>query len=164
MIEFFVPGLPKAKGNHSAFVVPGTTIARVTENTKGSKSWAAAVSGTAADHRPDVLWDFPVKLTCIFFFDPPKYMLKGKARQQEWFHLKKPDLDKAIRNVKDCLTKVIYVDDCYVVEEHLYKTIGFQPGVSIRLERSTDWGFIPDEHVLRGTGKALFPGPWEGGQ
>jgi len=146
MIKFFVPGLPKAKGNHRAFVVPGTNRAYITEKDSGMKSWAGVVSGIAIDHRPAELWTFPVTLRCVFCFPPPQYMLKGKKQHLEWFHTKKPDLDKIVRCIKDCLTNVIYKDDSYVVEESLAKTYGFIPGVSIELEESMAWGFVPSQH------------------
>lgn len=156
MISFFVPGLPISKGSKKSFAVPvkGQVNKHGQQKFRGIsmeatdaklKPWAAAVSGQAIDHRPAELWTCPVKLTCKFYFPPANYMLKGKAQHQEFFHIKKPDLDKIIRAIKDALTNVIYKDDCYVVEESLVKMIGFHPGVSIMLEESAAWGFVASQ-------------------
>lgn len=133
IIDFTVLGVPIPKGSMKAFMRPGMRFPIVTHDNVKSKPWAEGMRLMAQQHAPPGgPWDGPVNLTAEFYLPRPKSLSKKVLH-----HVKKPDLDKLLRNLKDSLKGVIYFDDSQVVHVNARKTYAnhlSSPGVRIRLE------------------------------
>jgi len=139
-IEFFVPGIPVAKGSHRAFVIPGTNRAVVTgTNPAKAKPWASSITTLAVKYKPPQPWDGPIHLNATFYLPPPKSLPKTTP---SW-PIKKPDADKLLRFLKDCLTGVFYHDDAQVISVTLAKHYSVVPGVLVEVTQFCGQGFVP---------------------
>lgn len=113
-VSFTVLGAAVPKGSMSAFAFKrhdGSLGAVVTDKTKGTKDWQAAVRNAAQQQCGGVFFEGPVRLAVVFFLPRPQSLPK-KVKH----HTKKPDVDKLLRAVKDSLTKTLWRDDAQVVE------------------------------------------------
>lgn len=118
-LEFTVWGVAQPKGSARAFVPKGWTRAVVTSDNPKGKGWqqlVAEAAGRAKDGTGAALLTGPVRLQVAFYLPRPKSLPKRTAH-----HVKKPDLDKLLRSVKDGLTKVIWHDDSQVVRAEVSK-------------------------------------------
>lgn len=119
-LRFTAYGVPQPKGSAKAFVPKGWTRAVVTSDNVKNKGWQQLVA-EAASHalgrEARGLHTSPVHLSVAFYLPRPK-SLPRKVTE----HLKKPDLDKLVRSVKDALTKVVWQDDSQVTQITASKT------------------------------------------
>lgn len=134
-ISFTAYGTPAPKGSTRAFVPKGWKRAIVTEDNKHTRPWAAIVqdaaimAGGGAGTAIEFQKGSPVRLEIRFIMPRPKSLPKRVRR-----HVKKPDLDKLVRAVKDALTGVTWVDDSQVVQveaEKQYAINGEMPRAEI---------------------------------
>lgn len=137
-VRFRVYGLPQTKGSAKGFVIPGKfgkkARAIITNDNTKNKGWAQTVSGEAQRHRLATCpWSGPIALMLVFFMPIPKSLPK-RAPQ---FMVKKPDLDKMVRSVKDALKGVMYEDDRQVVDMDTHKVYAESPGVWIQVSELT---------------------------
>lgn len=113
-LTFTVHGVAQPKGSARAFVPKGWTRAVVTSANPKNKGWQQLVSEAASRALDAEAWPLaagPVRLMVAFYLPRPKSLPKRVTA-----HLKKPDLDKLTRSVKDALTKVVWNDDSQVVQ------------------------------------------------
>lgn len=146
-ISLFVPGLPRAAGSKRAFVLRKggvlTNRAIVTDANPHSASWKSDVRGGASRAYSGPLLDGPLKMTLEFVMPRPKsHFRTGKNSDlmrddAPFFHTGKPDATKLTRGVEDSLTNIIWTDDARVVIQHITKTYGPKPGVTIIVEEAT---------------------------
>lgn len=133
IIEFEVFGVPIPKGSTKAFMRPGMKYPVVTADNTKSKPWASTITTMAQQHAPPGgPWEGPVDLVVWFTLPRPKSLPKKVVHP-----VKKPDLDKLLRNLKDALKGVIYCDDSQVVHAETRKSYAnamVSPGVRVRLE------------------------------
>lgn len=133
-ISFHVLGIPQPKGSTKAFMRPGMRFPVVTNDNLKSKPWADTIRLVAQQHAPaEGPWDGPVELSVWFYMVRPKSLPKKIVH-----HVKKPDLDKLVRNLKDSLKGVIYFDDSQVMHVQATKTYSTDedaPGVRVVCER-----------------------------
>lgn len=117
-LTFTVYGVPQPKGSARAFVPKGWSRAIVTSDNPKNKGWQQLVAEAACQalNGQTFYTDGPVRLTVVFYLPRPKSLPKRVAA-----HLKKPDLDKLVRSVKDALTKVVWQDDAQVTELNAVK-------------------------------------------
>ena len=135
MIHFTAYGVPAPKGSMKAFYRPGMRFPVVTEANKNTRPWAAIVKDAAiqASAGRPVSGD-PLCLSVVFHMPRPKSLPKKVVA-----HVKKPDLDKLLRAVKDALTGVLWRDDSQVIgvmATKLYVDIGQMPRAEIGVECS----------------------------
>lgn len=111
-LTFTVLGEPIPKGSTKAFYVPKLKRAIVTHDNPRTRTWAQSVLEAAiAAYGNAAPLDGPVALTLRFYLPKPKSAPKRLVDQ-----VKKPDLDKLVRALKDGLTRAgIYHDDSQVV-------------------------------------------------
>lgn len=113
VIEFEVYGVPVPKGSTKAFFRPGMKYPVVTHDNAKTKPWQEAIvcaAREAGQGRPPA--DGPVALLLKFYMPRPK-----SAPRYVRLPVRKPDLDKLVRCVKDGLTRAgLYRDDSQVVE------------------------------------------------
>lgn len=136
-IAFRVYGIPQTKGSAKGFVgrskKTGKLRAFITNDNTKNKGWAETVSGEAQlarrVHHLAAPFAGAIRLELEFYVKKPKSYPKTK----ELPAIKKPDLDKMIRSVKDALTGIFYLDDSQVVEESASKHYGDSPGALIRI-------------------------------
>lgn len=134
----FVPGVPIPKGSTKAFPFKrknGKMGVAVTAANSKTKPWQAQVAAVAKKELAwsGVVWAGPISLTVCFVMPRPKSLPKKVL-----YHLKKPDLDKLLRSVKDALKGIAYVDDSQVIATHATKCYGQScSGASITIERVT---------------------------
>jgi Holliday junction resolvase RusA-like endonuclease len=72
----------------------------------------------------------PLELDFIFYFGVPKSTSAPRRKdmlQDKIHHMIKPDNDNCQKYLLDCMTGVIYVDDCQVVDIHARKVYGDSP-------------------------------------
>jgi len=111
-LEFVVYGTPIPKGSTRAFMRPGMRFPIVTNDNAKTKPWQESVVAAAREilgERPPL--EGPVVLYVHFFLPRPQ-----SAPRRVVEPVKKPDLDKLLRAVKDGLTRAgVYRDDAQVV-------------------------------------------------
>ena len=135
-IEFTVLGVPVPKGSTRAFAMMrnGKPFAVTTAANPKTKSWQSEVTVMAQAHAPaEGPWDGPVQLSVNFLMPRPKTLAKKVQH-----HIKKPDLDKLLRLIKDALKGVIYKDDSQVVEVWASKKYHAVTGVRILATTSSE--------------------------
>lgn len=131
MIAFSVRGNPQPKGSFRAFMPRGARYPIVTNDNRKTKPWQDLISYVANCHAPaGGPWDGPIALNLKFWMARPKSLPKCF-----FWAIKKPDLDKLQRCVKDSLKGIIYVDDAQVVKSGLEKNYGDAPGVDVEIIR-----------------------------
>lgn len=135
-IAFTAYGVAQPKGSAQAFIPKGWTRAIVTSDNPKNKGWQQVVAEAASAALRQQGWVIvegePLRLRVLFFLPRPKY-IKAKTPP----HVKKPDLDKLIRSVKDALTGVIWQDDSQVdeiVAQKSYAPPGWIPSAVIAVE------------------------------
>ena len=133
-ITFQVFGVPVPKGSMKAFMRPGMRFPVVTHDNLKSKPWADTMRLMAQQHAPvGGPWDGAIELHASFYLPRPKSLPKKVLH-----HIKKPDLDKLLRNLKDALKGVIYIDDAQVIDVHpkkFYATPDAPPQVVVTIRR-----------------------------
>jgi len=113
-LRFQVYGVAVPKGSARAFVPKGWSRAIVTSANTKTKPWQALVAEGASRALADAGGEQlsgAIGLEVTFTLPRPASLPKRVVD-----HLKKPDLDKLLRAVKDALTKVVWHDDSQVVE------------------------------------------------
>lgn len=128
MIAFTVYGTPIPKGSTRAFYVKKLGRAVITAANSKTKPWAQMITATALSERPEQPLEGAIALRLAFYLPRPVSLPK-KARMA----IKKPDLDKLSRTVKDALTGVIWKDDSQVVQLLATKEYGV-PRVEIEVQ------------------------------
>ena len=133
-IDFQVFGVPIPKGSMKSFMRPGMRFPIVTHDNLKSRPWADGIRLQAQQHAPaGGPWDGAVELHATFYLPRPKSLPK-----RIMYPTKKPDLDKLVRNLKDALKGVIYLDDAQVIHtvsaKH-YATAEAPPSVVVSLRR-----------------------------
>jgi Holliday junction resolvase RusA-like endonuclease len=133
-IDFQVFGVPIPKGSMKSFMRPGMRFPIVTHDNLKSKPWADGVRLQAQQLAPaGGPWDGAVSLHVSFYLPRPKSLPKKVVHP-----VKKPDLDKLLRNIKDSLKGVMYFDDSQVTQVTAAKYYANQttpPCVTISLGR-----------------------------
>jgi crossover junction endodeoxyribonuclease RusA len=114
---FTVYGTPIPKGSTKAFFRPGMKYPVVTEDNKRTRPWSQDVLNAAREalEKSGGNWremeSRAVSLQIAFYLPRPKKAPKRITRQ-----IRKPDLDKLVRAIKDALTRAgVYRDDAQVV-------------------------------------------------
>lgn len=141
-IEFFVPGIPVAKGSAKGFCLPNSRRVIITQtNRDKQKPWASLIAVMARNAGVTPIRG-PVKLSMSFYFPRPKsHYRTGKnahllTDDAPAFHTSRPDGDKLTRCVWDALTGVAYLDDSQVAAwgsgEKMYSDT--RPGCVIRID------------------------------
>jgi len=72
----------------------------------------------------------PLELDIVFYFSVPKSTSTAKRKQMlrdDIHHMIKPDNDNLQKYYLDCMTGIIYEDDCQVVDIHARKVYGDSP-------------------------------------
>lgn len=112
-MKFIVFGTPIPKGSTRAFMPKGRRFPVVTHDNAKTKPWQESVVAAAREAMPpDTLpIEGAVAMTLEFYLPKPKSAPKRVTEP-----LKKPDLDKLVRCVKDGLTRAgVYRDDSQVI-------------------------------------------------
>jgi Holliday junction resolvase RusA-like endonuclease len=124
--EFFVPGTPIAKQyRQTKFgVIYNKGINVAWEKAIG---WAAQVAA-GPGYKPVL---FPAKVTMTFSFPIAKSRKELKPND---LHLQDPDLDNLQKSCLDGIKRVLFMDDCQVVEIHAKKKWNNDSGVRIEIE------------------------------
>lgn len=134
MISFTVLGIPQTKGSTKAFMRPGMRYPVITNDNTKNKAWADGVKLVAQQHAPaGGPWKGPVSLTLVFSLVRPTSLSRKVLH-----HVKKPDLDKLTRSIKDSLKGVIYYDDSQVMVldcRKYYEDTMSPPGVQVSVEQ-----------------------------
>lgn len=132
-VRFRVYGIPQSQGSMRAFMPKGGRFPVVT-HAKGPKlnAWRTVVHLAAP--KGDLLLG-PLSMTLVFYMPIPKSrppVLRTAKQIYDWaFPWKKPDPDKMLRAIFDALTGVVYNDDSQIVDLHLRKEYGADPGVEV---------------------------------
>jgi Holliday junction resolvase RusA-like endonuclease len=137
MISFTVRGIPVPQGSMSAFMPKNGTrplMHSVNGNklkkwrTEVGKSAALAVRGTPAGKKVGL------RVNVVFVLPQAKSNKNVEA-------VNKPDIDKLVRAALDGMTKIVYEDDCQVVELHASKEYGSDPRMEMIVEEMS----VPQE-------------------
>lgn len=139
MIEFFVPGVPKAQPRQYRFakkLPDGRVIARaITPNT--AENWKNQVA-TAAQHLiPAQPIPGAIYLTLAFQMPRPKahFTKKGLRPAAPVPHTSKPDCDNLGKAVMDALSVLqFWGDDAQVCQLYITKRYDEQPGCRVWLK------------------------------
>ena len=112
-LRIVVYGVPIPKGSTRAFIPKGWTRPIITADNAKSKPWQESVVAAAREALAGAVPILePVSLAVSFYLPRPKSAPRRITRP-----IKKPDLDKLLRCVKDGLTRAgVYRDDAQVIE------------------------------------------------
>lgn len=117
VLRFTVVGIAQPKGSTRAFLKKGRPV--VTSDNPKNKSWERQVAVMARLAMQEQHFQYlagPVALEVQFYLPRPQAIRDTRVP-----HVKKPDLDKLVRSVKDALTKMAFEDDSQVVCLHASK-------------------------------------------
>jgi crossover junction endodeoxyribonuclease RusA len=133
-IDFFVPGIPVAKGSMRAYAIPGGRVG-MTNDSKKTKPWQADVKHFASQAwtGPPLPKDVAVDIDLRFWLVRPR-SVSAKRRPCP---VVKPDVDKLARCILDALTGVCFVDDSQVVALGASKKYSDVPGVDVWISART---------------------------
>lgn len=126
MLELFIAGVPRPQGSKNAYR-RGTRVVMVEAN-KHLPEWRQAVY--EALRASGKQFDGAVTVMATFYIPRPK-------TNKRLYATTKPDVDKLVRAIGDCLTKAgTIVDDSYIVTWNAAKAYadGVEPGVRIIVE------------------------------
>ena len=121
-IQIRVFGVPRAKGSKRAFYNKRTQRAFVVDASSKSRDWEEAVRKAAVEAYNGPLLTGALRVDTRFILPRPKshfgtgrnaHRRKASAPLR---HMKKPDLDKLVRAVRDGLRQVVYRDDAQIDE------------------------------------------------
>jgi Holliday junction resolvase RusA-like endonuclease len=138
-LDFVVFGVAVPKGSTRAFTPKGARFPIVTADNAKTKPWQALVADRASaalEASGGAQFEGAVALAVTFWLPRPA-SLPRRVRE----HLKKPDLDKLVRSVKDALTRVVWPDDAQVVHVNAtkrYAEAGTAPHAEIRISHWTE--------------------------
>ena len=158
MISIFIPGVPVAKGSPRMMVNRRTGKPFPGKDSEKLVAWerVARAYATTAMHGRE-MFDCPVVLCASFVFPRPKShlgkdgnVLPSKPKR----YTAKPDLDKLMRALGDCLNGIVYRDDSQILSCTLHKqyeneNLGLCIGTLVEVEMMFDL-FVP---VRRFTGR-----------
>jgi crossover junction endodeoxyribonuclease RusA len=131
-VHFFVAGIPQPKGSAKAFIPKGWNRPIVTHDNPKTRPWEKTISLVAQQNMPaDAPWPGPIYLQLSFTLPKPK----SAPKRKEIYPIKRPDLDKLARAVKDALKSVMYLDDAQVTQLSAEKIYGERPGVEVFIVR-----------------------------
>lgn len=143
MIEFTVYGTPAPAGSKKGFPLraKGGKIVgvRLTDDSKRSKPWQAAVTAEAAEAMTGrELLRGPIEVSFRFYVRRPKghFGKRGLRPSAPAYPTVKPDVLKLARAVEDALTGVVYSDDALIVDEQLAKRYGEPERAEVRIRRA----------------------------
>lgn len=130
VIALEVRGDPIPQGSTKAFMRGGHV--RTTSDNVNLKGWRQQVATAAqAAMRGDMALG-PLRCDVEFRMKPPQAAINAKGQLKEGRHpVTKPDLDKLARAIMDGLTGIAWKDDAQVVDLHVRKVYGLQPGASV---------------------------------
>lgn len=132
-IEFFVPGIPVAKGRPK-FARSGNFVRAYTPektaNYETQVSWYAheAMKGKTP-------FELPIILHVMATMPIPASISKKKQAQMvndEIAHMKRPDLTNIIKAIEDGMNGIVYKDDCQIHIIGAEKRYGLDVGVLVR--------------------------------
>jgi len=136
VVSFQVFGVAQPKGSTRAFVPKGWTRPIITSANPKAKGWQQLVAEQAQAVAGDGMFTGPVIVAVVFHLPRPQSLPKRVLH-----HVKKPDVDKTLRNVLDSLTGVLYHDDAQVVRvvaEKRYAAIAAAPRAVITVAEAAD--------------------------
>lgn len=130
MVEFFIPGLPTAKGRPKFAVRGGFARAYTPKKTVDYEKLVAQY-GRIAIATP---LDGPLCVDLTFTLPIPASTPKKRALELlNGPHQKKPDLDNMCKSVTDGLNGMAYADDSQIYDLHARKVYGHEVGVLVRI-------------------------------
>ena len=118
MISFRVFGDPAPQGSKT--IMRG----RLVESSKKLPAWRKAV--TEAAEQVDFYTEDAVDVLIIFYMPKPKSLKRKRPSV-------KPDIDKLIRSVSDCLSGTVIKDDAQIVTISARKEYSDEPGAEIQV-------------------------------
>lgn len=135
--EVFVVGDPRPMGSKTAFVIPGTNRAIMSDGSNSNpgvkrlKAWKASVCDEALRLAQEGTFDGGLQVTLTFVLTRPSGHL-GKAGSVRPSAPRspcvKPDVDKLARQVLDCLTQGGLIRDDSRVVELVARKVYAEPG------------------------------------
>lgn len=125
MIRFFVVGTPAPQGSKKAVPVKGGRTVLIETNDARKKAWrtevADAIAGWKEAHPDEVAacpLTGPLFLSVTFYFHRPASVSVKKRP----YPTVKPDVDKVVRSIMDCLKiNGLIGDDALVIDLHAKK-------------------------------------------
>ncbi len=135
-ISFFIPGEPVAKGRARSFVDSNTK--KIGHFTPGKtvryESTVALFGSQAMGSREPTLSPVSLVLT-VYLSIPGSWSGKkqNEAKQGLIVPSKTPDLDNILKAISDGLNKIVWRDDCQVVDCLMRKRFSDTPGVQVTI-------------------------------
>ena len=137
VVEITVRGIPVPQGSMRAFVNPKTGRAQIVSMQRGGSlgAWRDRIATEAQAAMAGRLpIDGPIKVQARFVFPRPASHegRHGLLPSAPVHKVTAPDLDKLARSF-DSLSGIVWRDDALVVEMHLAKSYGEEPGLRLRV-------------------------------
>lgn len=139
-IHIFIPGPPVAKGSPKMMINRRTGARFPGKDSKKLEEWEKVARGSAiAAMQGRELLRGAVRLEVEFVFPRPKSHI-GKNRRllsgKPFIHISKPDLDKLMRALGDCMNGIVYADDsmicrCLLMKRYENVDVGISVGTSV---------------------------------
>ncbi len=132
-ISFSVRGTPRPQGSKNAYPTKSGKVHQV-ESSKGLPDWRADVKAAAERVWTNPPTELPLYVVLNFQFIRPKSVSVKKRP----YPSVRPDGDKLERAILDAITKVIFKDDCQVVQCLRTEAYGEFEGVHIEIREQTE--------------------------
>lgn len=125
-----------SRGAHAAMYSPTTVKTKAGRKAHPIVAFKNAVRAAAVSNGNDGtnLIDCALRVDCCFVFPRPQRLLKKSSPKCRLPHIIKPDRDNLDKAVLDCLTGLVWVDDCQAYSgliEKYYVADGELPHVVI---------------------------------
>jgi Holliday junction resolvase RusA-like endonuclease len=125
VIEFFVPGIPKAQGRPRTRVIRrGKAAWAQIYNPHNADDWKARIQIIARPHAPRAPILGPVRLSLTFLLPRPQTHFKRRVLRPDapQWHAIKPDMDNFEKAILDAITVVkIWHDDSQIADKRTRK-------------------------------------------
>lgn len=125
MIEFTIPGTPKAKQRARVVFNKGRVFAHTPKETVLWENW---IRFNAAKYAPKQLLNGALEVQVIFWLPRPKSLSKKIQ-----YPIKRPDLDNLIKSCIDAMQGIIYTDDARIIRQFAFKIFGDPPRVDVKI-------------------------------
>lgn len=141
MITFFIPGQPVPQGRPRCRCLRmGRRAVPQIYNAHEADEWKATISIITRQNAPKAPLTGSVRLMATFMLARPATHYRGKAKalraEAPIWHTGKPDTDNLVKALKDAMTRIMWVDDSQVCDEHVIKifTNDGKPGCLVSIE------------------------------
>lgn len=112
-----------------------------------ARDWKRTIVAQAIPEKPERPFECPVSMRLLFYFARPQTITRP------WPSVR-PDVTNLAKAIEDALNGIVYLDDAQIVDLHVRKEYGSQPGVEILIWHLGKNAAAPPEQTMLLFGEA----------